>query len=542
MSYRRCSCVAALVACWLGLAITPARAGGGKGLLTIRDHRVPAMNAQEEGYYFGIIEVKWKIGQFMGEPTVGNTIRWDSGDDFAKLVDIDIRARVVAGGQTRNVYVLFDYFIPNDKAGEWGHNRMAGSPNWDKLFQNEDGTWVSAATAKDLYKAGIGLVNPEVISIECRKEDLPAASGESVVASVGTETKLEQGLPKSNRRAYGGEEARRKHKWGQHNVLSHWLRHYHLGGQSRVEPAGSGAFFRTEEKAWRHGGRQCEAWRIILEERSAPILGEEPIESARIEVVHEWNDLGSRSGKTEYSERLSLGEKLVFEVSTKDTGANLKGHILIRHLDPPKAKEEPPNPFAQDRAMDPFAVAAAKAGQNPFAKQVRAEEEARRKAAEEARRKAAEEVRRKAAEAEAQRRAAEEAKQSRLKREFENELAKAGLKLGSGDVQVTLTWDTSTDVDLHVTDPDGDTLSYNRKSVRSGGRLDVDNTRGGGPENVFWPKGKSPKGTYCVKVVLFKGRRASFKVRVFRGDRVYFYQGRLSGSGDKETVTTFTVD
>jgi uncharacterized protein YfaP (DUF2135 family) len=40
-------------------------------------------------------------------------------------------------------------------------------------------------------------------------------------------------------------------------------------------------------------------------------------------------------------------------------------------------------------------------------------------------------------------------------------------------------------VDLYVTQPDGETSWYSHKTTAIGGRLDVDNTQGFGPENYF---------------------------------------------------------
>jgi tRNA (guanosine-2'-O-)-methyltransferase len=41
-----------------------------------------------------------------------------------------------------------------------------------------------------------------------------------------------------------------------------------------------------------------------------------------------------------------------------------------------------------------------------------------------------------------------------------------------GSIQVTLAWNSGADVDLYVTDPDGETLSYQRGRVPSGGVVD----------------------------------------------------------------------
>ena len=74
------------------------------------------------------------------------------------------------------------------------------------------------------------------------------------------------------------------------------------------------------------------------------------------------------------------------------------------------------------------------------------------------------------------------------------------LAYGYGDVQVTLTWNNGADIDLYVTDPNGDELWYQNQSIASGGQLDVDDTDGFGPENVFWPQSEAPDGTYEVSI------------------------------------------
>jgi len=77
------------------------------------------------------------------------------------------------------------------------------------------------------------------------------------------------------------------------------------------------------------------------------------------------------------------------------------------------------------------------------------------------------------------------------------------ISLGEGDVQVTLRWfDTSADLDLYVTDPSGFTINFSSSRSPSGGQLDVDvipcNRSIERVENVFWPSGGAPRGTYAV--------------------------------------------
>jgi hypothetical protein len=77
--------------------------------------------------------------------------------------------------------------------------------------------------------------------------------------------------------------------------------------------------------------------------------------------------------------------------------------------------------------------------------------------------------------------------------------------LGSGDVQATLRWSSSADLDLHVTEPDGTEIAYTSPGPTStGGHLDVDSNvgcvPGSGVENIFWPPSGAPAGDYTVAV------------------------------------------
>ncbi len=76
---------------------------------------------------------------------------------------------------------------------------------------------------------------------------------------------------------------------------------------------------------------------------------------------------------------------------------------------------------------------------------------------------------------------------------------------GTGDIQVTLIWDTDSDMDLRVVDPSGYEISHHQPESESGGRLDLDTipaTGDTGPhvENVFWPAGGAPSGRFFAYV------------------------------------------
>lgn len=80
--------------------------------------------------------------------------------------------------------------------------------------------------------------------------------------------------------------------------------------------------------------------------------------------------------------------------------------------------------------------------------------------------------------------------------------------LQTGDVQVTLRWDTSDDLDLIVVDPAGSVVDFGSPRSPSGGQLDVDangfcQTQSFTPvENIFWPNGGAPNGEYLAYVTL----------------------------------------
>jgi hypothetical protein len=81
--------------------------------------------------------------------------------------------------------------------------------------------------------------------------------------------------------------------------------------------------------------------------------------------------------------------------------------------------------------------------------------------------------------------------------------------LGTGDVQVTLRWSSTADLDLAVNDPAGGQIDFENRTSPSGGQLDVDSnadcaTATTSPvENVFWPTGQAPDGQYRLTVTYY---------------------------------------
>jgi hypothetical protein len=91
-----------------------------------------------------------------------------------------------------------------------------------------------------------------------------------------------------------------------------------------------------------------------------------------------------------------------------------------------------------------------------------------------------------------------------------------GVAVKVGDPQFTLIWDTDADLDLHVIEPGGKEIFWEEPKGRRGGELDVDNTKGFGPENIYWlvesegpgstkVRGAGPPGEYRWFVVYWGG-------------------------------------
>lgn len=109
------------------------------------------------------------------------------------------------------------------------------------------------------------------------------------------------------------------------------------------------------------------------------------------------------------------------------------------------------------------------------------------------------------------------------------------VQLGTGSLQVNLSWDTGgTDVDLHVIEPGGFEIYYSQKiSSTTGGELDRDDTDGFGPENIFWEN--APDGTYRVSVVYFSGDAiTNYYVTINSPGGSRTYEGVLSGNVNRE--------
>lgn len=118
--------------------------------------------------------------------------------------------------------------------------------------------------------------------------------------------------------------------------------------------------------------------------------------------------------------------------------------------------------------------------------------------------------------------------------------------LGTGDVQVTLRWSTTDDLDLAVEDPRGEQADFANPRVSSGGELDVDSNAGcagtttSPVENVFWPTSGAPSGDYVAKVNFFSRcqsaiQEVEFTLRILVNGNAQEFSGKLSS--ENETLT-----
>lgn len=82
------------------------------------------------------------------------------------------------------------------------------------------------------------------------------------------------------------------------------------------------------------------------------------------------------------------------------------------------------------------------------------------------------------------------------------------LELGTGDLRVTLMWNNTSDMDLHVIEPSGNRVYYGSTEGDSA-ELDVDDTDGYGPENIFVPPGQANEGLYQIYVDHYLGNTAT---------------------------------
>lgn len=110
----------------------------------------------------------------------------------------------------------------------------------------------------------------------------------------------------------------------------------------------------------------------------------------------------------------------------------------------------------------------------------------------------------------------------------------------TGEVQVSASWDALSDVDLHVVEPTGAEIYYGNRSSSAGGLLDLDSNPNCqidrvNNENIRWPTGRAPSGTYTVRLDYYSGCGVSltkYVVTINNGGTPSIFLGSFTGSGD----------
>ena len=133
-----------------------------------------------------------------------------------------------------------------------------------------------------------------------------------------------------------------------------------------------------------------------------------------------------------------------------------------------------------------------------------------------------------------------------------------GVAVKIGDPQFTLIWDTDADLDLHVIEPGGKEIYWEEPKGKQGGELDVDNTKGFGPENIYWlvesdgvgskkVKGPGPSGVYQWFIVYWGGfggvpKPTHWKVRIKHAGKVTVVNGKFHALNERSKTFTLKVE
>jgi uncharacterized protein YfaP (DUF2135 family) len=129
------------------------------------------------------------------------------------------------------------------------------------------------------------------------------------------------------------------------------------------------------------------------------------------------------------------------------------------------------------------------------------------------------------------------------------------IQVGTGDVQVSVSWSDSSDVDLHVIDPSGEEIYYGHPTSASGGTLDLDSNAAcsrnsdntfKSNENAVWPRGGGASGTYTIRLDYWSGCGVTlptdYVVTVATaGSTPQVFTGNFSGAGDRGTAGSGTL-
>jgi hypothetical protein len=119
----------------------------------------------------------------------------------------------------------------------------------------------------------------------------------------------------------------------------------------------------------------------------------------------------------------------------------------------------------------------------------------------------------------------------------------------TGEVTVTLAWQTTDDLDLHLREPSGETIYFQNKTSKLGGQLDIDKNAGGPItnqpiENIFYANKPKP-GKYRINVHYFSQKsneiNVPYTVFVKIDDQLKTLTGVHYNVGENHSIYEFII-
>ena len=138
-----------------------------------------------------------------------------------------------------------------------------------------------------------------------------------------------------------------------------------------------------------------------------------------------------------------------------------------------------------------------------------------------------------------------------LQKVISRELVDCTPSPSSGDVQVLLSWNNYNDLDLIVTDPYNETVWFKNRRVSSGGQLEIDMNveypDSKTPlENIYWPVGKAPNGTYNVYLLYYAQHENrsdnTYQITVKHGPQTDLYNGNVTNEKEVIHICSFYLE
>jgi len=124
------------------------------------------------------------------------------------------------------------------------------------------------------------------------------------------------------------------------------------------------------------------------------------------------------------------------------------------------------------------------------------------------------------------------------------------VEVGTGDLQVSVSWDALTDVDLWLVQPDGTKIYFGNETSEQGGMLDLDSNAacfidGVNNENITYDGVTAPAGEYVVSVSYFDpcevATPTNYVVTIRANGSVSTYTGDLSVEDEVDEIARFIV-